>query len=54
MRMLAGTNSVGADGFFMAIGWGGNLIKDVSESRFQCDAYIDRISQTDEIGQISF
>lgn len=54
MRMLAGTNSVGSDGFFMAIGWGGNLIKDVSESRFQCDAYIDRVSQTDELGQISF
>jgi hypothetical protein len=47
LRMKAGANSVGADGFFMAIGWGGNLIKDVSESRVQCDAFIDRLSQTD-------
>ncbi len=53
IRMLAGTPGVGADGFFMAVGWGGNLIKDVSESRFQCDAYIDRISQTGAVGQIS-
>jgi hypothetical protein len=53
MRMLAGTPGVGSDGFFMAIGWGGNLIKDVSESRFQCDAYIDRLSQTDAQQQTS-
>jgi hypothetical protein len=52
LRMLAGTNSVGSDGFFFAIGWGGNMIKDVSESRFQCDAFIDRLSQTDVQTQV--
>jgi hypothetical protein len=53
LRMLSGTNSVGSDAFFFAIGWGGNLIKDVSESRFQCDAFIDRLSQTDQMTQVS-
>jgi hypothetical protein len=53
LRMLAGASSVGSDGFFLAIGWGGNLIKDVSEGRAQSDAYIDRLSQTDVQQQIS-
>lgn len=54
LRMIAGTNGVGSDGFYLAIGWGGNMIKDVSESRIQCDAYIDRLSQTDVPQQTSF
>lgn len=53
LRMLAGSNSVGSDGFFMAIGWGGNLIKDVSESRVQGDVYVDRLAQTDVQQQTS-
>ena len=53
LRMLAGASSVGSDGFFLAIGWGGNLIKDVSEGRAQSDAFIDRLSQTDVQQQIS-
>jgi hypothetical protein len=54
MRMLAGVNSVGSDSFALAIGWGGNLIKDLSSNGFQRDAYIDRLSQTDVPQQTSF
>lgn len=54
LRMLAGTNGVGSDSFYLALGWGGNLIKDVSDSTLQRDAYIDRISQTDVAQQTSF
>lgn len=54
MRMLAGTNSVGSDSFALAIGWGGNLVKDLSSNGFQKDAYIDRLSQTDVPQQTSF
>lgn len=54
LRMLAGTNGVGSDSFYLALGWGGNLIKDVSDSTVQKDAYIDRLSQTDVAQQTSF
>jgi len=54
LRMLAGTNSVGSDSFYLALGWGGQLIKDVSDSTLQKDAYIDRLSQTDVAQQTSF
>lgn len=50
LRMSAGSNGVGADKFFWAIGWGGNLIKDGLP---RVDAYIDRIGQTDIIQQTS-
>lgn len=53
LRMLLGVNGVGSDSFFMAIGWGGNLIKDVSQSTMQRDCFIDRISQTDVAQQTS-
>jgi len=53
LRMLQGVNGIGSDSFSMAVGWGGNLIKDVSESYTQKDAYIDRLSQTDVIQQTS-
>jgi len=54
LRMLAGTNGVGSDSFYLALGWGGNLIKDVSDSTVQKDAYIDRLAQTDVPQQTSF
>lgn len=54
LRMLAGTNGVGSDSFYLALGWGGNLIKDVSDSSLQKDAYIDRLSQTDVPQATSF
>jgi len=54
LRMLAGTNGVGSDSFYLAIGCGGNLIKDVSESTLQKDAFINRLSQTDLPMQQSF
>jgi len=54
LRMLAGTNGVGSDSFYLALGWGGNLIKDVSDSTLQKDAYIDRLSQTDVPQQTGF
>lgn len=50
IRMLVGANSSGSDKFAGSIGWGGNLIKDGLP---RCDAYIDRLSQTDVAQQIS-
>lgn len=50
IRMLVGSLSNGSDKFAGSIGWGGNVIK---EGKSRMDAYIDRLSQTDVVQQIS-
>lgn len=54
LRMMSGFNGVGKDAFYMAIGWGGNFLKNPQQGLIRCDAYIDRLAQTGIVQQTSF